>query len=163
MNESTVCFINTASTQERIQVADAQSAEILKRIFAQLENQKWVIEGTGRTSSGEAPRKVEYLDLKRDNEKGAKEFKVVLISGNTTFRCGTCEVSLEGMKLKNPVPASFNETQCLAYLSHNNARENIELTCAVITDSEGVSRLQFTKLEQAEFDKLSEWIAAEAN
>ncbi len=157
MIESSVCFINTASKQERIQVADAQSAEILRRVLAQLQNQTWVIENQVE----EAPRVIEYIDSRRHDQRGAKEFRVVLISGNSTFRSGICDVSLEGLKLKNSVPAGFNQTECLAYISHHDMRENIELSCEVSTDADGVSRLQFLHPEKPELEKLSAWISEE--
>lgn len=159
MNNTQVCFVNSASTLERISVSDAASAEILKRLLSQLTSEKWVIEGDEPKA---LPVEIQYIDARRMDARGAKEFRVILIAGESSFRCGTCDVSLSGMRLKSSVPAQFIQVECVAYISHNDMRENIEVACQVVTDADGVSRLQFLKAEKPELEKLSEWIAEEA-
>ena len=167
MNTTQVCFVNTASKQERISVSDAASAEILKRLLAQFSTEKWEIEGEGalmpvNATARAEPADIQYIDARRLDERGAKEFRVILIAGDSTFRCGSFDVSLSGMRLKSSVPAQFTQTECLAYISHKDMRENIEVSCQVVIDQDGVSRIQILKAEKPELEKLSEWIAEEA-
>ena len=154
MNDQQICFMNESAPAEKIIVCDAQSAETLNRVLAKLDPQKWVIQGRE-----ESRIRMSVVS----NVPKTKELRVILISGTSTFRCATCDVSLVGMKLKNSVPASFTDKECTAYISHDDMRENIEMFCQVITDANGASSLQFVKPKKPDMQKLSEWMTEEAS
>ena len=167
MTKSTICFVNSRSGDERILVTDAHSAEILKRILGRLENEKWVVEGEApksAESSAQLSLEMPVVPAKSVTHEipespGAKLFRVVLICGSASFRSGVCELSNDGMVLKSQAPAAFAGHACVAYVSHSQLRENVELSCEVSTDGSGVSRLEFVGADVTALEKLSEWVS----
>ena len=174
MNSGNICFVNVASTKERIQVTDSESAEALKRLLSrltQLENEKWILEEEAEFAQEEmqdmfelqaATQTVLLSQIQTPDQANAKTFRVILICGTSTFRSGLKEITVEGMKLKNSVPANFNAKECIAYISHDKMRENIEISCAVTTDFDGTSWLEFVRPQTSDLEKLSEWLSEPA-
>ena len=92
--------------------------------------------------------------------KTTSEFRVILIVGTAVFRCATQDVSLHGLTLGSEVPKAFQKTQCLAYISHLDMSENIEIPCQVTVESNGVSAVEFVHPRAQEIERLAEWIQA---
>jgi hypothetical protein len=178
MNSQSICFVNAASTKERIQVTDSESAEALKRLLsrlAQVENEKWILEEEAELAQAQMQEQMQDMfelqaavqtvlpsQVQTPDQANAKTFRVILISGTSTFRSGLKEITVEGMKLKNTVPASFNAKECIAYISHDKMRENVEISCAVTTDFDGTSWLEFVAPKASDLEKLSEWMSEPA-
>lgn len=169
MAKSIIRFINANDPSEIISVTDQDSAFILSRVLSK----NWSIEGQEPVVTtpvapayevpATAPVAVAPVVKATSPEDRRKEFRVILISGTSTFRCASCDVSLGGMKLKNEVPAAFCSKTCTAYISHDDMRENIEITCQVVTDPNGETRLKFVKPSKPELERLSEWMAEQAS
>ena len=160
MSESTVCFVNATSANERIFVSDAQSAELLKKLLGRLENEKWVVEGE-KTEAKNEPTAVATSVAEIPVNPRVKAFRVVVISGTSSFRSSVCDITADAIKLKSHVPASFNEKDCLAYVSHSQVRENVELACR-ISEEDGVTLLELVNPKPTDLAKLAEWMAQSA-
>lgn len=164
MSKSIIRFINANDPSEIISVADQDSAFILSRVLSK----NWSIEGQEPVATP-VPPPVPVAEVAAapvaviPTAPVAKEFRVILISGTSTFRCASCDVSLGGMKLKNEVPATFCSKTCTAYISHDDMRENIEMSCQVVTDETGATRIKFVKPAKVELERLSEWMAEQAS
>ena len=173
MAKSMIRFINANDPSEIISVNDQDSAFILSRVLPK----HWSIEGqaaavvetpapaTAPAASAEvaaAPAAVAPAPESSPSAAVAaipvSEFRVILISGTSTFRCATNEVALDHATLKIAAPATFAGKQCTAYISHHDMKENIELSCKVVTDKSGVTRLEFVKPAKPELERLSEWM-----
>jgi hypothetical protein len=66
------------------------------------------------------------------------------------------------MKLKNKAPAGFINQNCVAYVSSDQMKENLELACYVASDDSGHSYIEFIKPNPDEIEKLSSWMAEAA-
>jgi hypothetical protein len=152
MSESTVCFVNSTSENERIFVSDSQSAELLKKLLGRLENEKWVIEGE-KPEVTMAPTAPEITINPR-----VKEFRVILISGSSSFRSTVVDITADSIKLRCLVPNSFSGKDCLVYVSHSGVRENVELACKIVEEN-GLSSLELISPKPADLSKIAEWMS----
>ncbi|MBS1959718.1 MAG: hypothetical protein JST80_09625 [Bdellovibrionales bacterium] len=167
MNNQKISFVNQTSN-ERITVADFDSAAVLADVLKEVSID-WVVEGQERERP--APVIVAPIASIADvtplpvilgaakEEKHGKEFRVILISGTSTFRCGTCSASMEEVVLKNVAPEAFQQKQCTAYISHKDMSESIEVTCKVMTNASGECHLKFVKSASSEMKRWSEWMS----
>ena len=159
MNESTVCFVNSSSSSECILVSDAQSAAILKRLLSQIENEKWVIKTELDQNLNDQQEEFQYITKMPSIQAKETKMRVLLICGTSTFRSTVSEISSEMMALKTTAPQKFDQKECLAYVSCNQMRENVELPCKVITEWNGVSRLELINPKESDLEKLAEWMS----
>ncbi len=95
---------------------------------------------------------------RRSQTRFTAEFRVILISGTSSFRTVSRDVSLGGMRLKKSIPASFIKDHCVVYVSHKDMRENLEMVCTVIADPNDPCRIQFVKPDLKQLKRLEEWI-----
>jgi hypothetical protein len=171
MAKPMIRFINANDPSEIISVNDQESAFILTRVLPK----HWSIEGQAPAvveapvaEAAAAATSVEEIPTAAPAPAAAvtaipaSEFRVILISGTSTFRCATCEVALDHATLKNAAPAAFCGKECTAYISHHDMKENIEISCNVVTDSTGATRLEFVHPAKPELERLSEWMGATA-
>lgn len=107
-----------------------------------------------------APKKPEKQEKRerRASQRFMTEFRVILISGSSSFRTMSQDVSLGGMRLKKTIPASFMKEKCIAYVSHKDLRENIEIVCHVIGDPQDPCRIQFIQPNQTQLKRLNDWL-----
>ncbi len=140
-------------------MVDLESAERLQRLLVEMGTSGWERESVlAVPDPALAPTPVVPAEERRKQERVNKELRVILISGNSTFRCATCDVSKGGVRLKAAVPPAFCEKTCVAYLSQQGAQENLEIQVKVIADSNGVSRLQFVQPQEQELSLLNQWM-----
>jgi hypothetical protein len=104
-----------------------------------------------------APKKVEKRE-RRSSQRYMTEFRVILISGSSSFRAMSQDVSLGGMRLKKSIPASFLKEKCIAYVSHKDLNENIEIVCNVIGDPQDPCRIQFVQPNAVQLKRLNDWL-----
>jgi hypothetical protein len=161
-----ITFVHSSHSEMKIEVTNEASAQNLAVLLNQIPGSGW-------------KRQVEVADApvvaapvaaapavvipfsgenRRKEDRVEKELRVILLSGSSTFRCTTCDVSMGGVKLKAAVPETFCVAQCKAYLSKTGAHENIEVECRVIKDANGVSRLQFVGVSTHEAELLKAWL-----
>lgn len=105
-----------------------------------------------------APKKQEKKE-RRAQQRYMTEFRVILISGTSSFRTMSQDVSLGGMRLKKSIPATFMNEKCIAYVSHKDLRENIEIVCNVIGDPSDPCRIKFVQPNPMQLKRLSDWLA----
>jgi hypothetical protein len=110
-----------------------------------------------------APKKADKQDKQEKRERRSAprfmtEFRVILISGSSSFRTMSADVSLGGMRLKKTIPAAFMKEKCIAYVSHKDLRENIEIVCHVIGDPQDPCRIQFIQPNQTQLKRLNDWL-----
>lgn len=96
---------------------------------------------------------------RRKHTRFNTEFRVILISGSSSFRSSSKDISLGGMKLKEKIPSAFLGGKCVAYISHKDMRENIEVLCDVIGEPQSLFRIRFREVEPSRLARLKEWIA----
>lgn len=104
-----------------------------------------------------APKKQEKRE-RRSQPRYMTEFRVILISGSSSFRTMSQDVSLGGMRLKKSIPESFMKEKCIAYVSHKDLRENIEIVCNVVGDSSDPCRIKFIQPNQTQLKRLNDWL-----
>jgi hypothetical protein len=163
---NTIEFYCQSSPDQKIHVADESSAAQLQMLLNQSGSSEWLRKEHGHSVAAVAPSAPVHHQVeqhigpdRRQAERVAKELRVVLLAGSSTFRCGTCDVSKGGVRLKASVPEAFCATNCKAYISQQGDRENLEIECKVIKDENGVSRLQFVHASSEEIAVLSNWMA----
>ena len=103
------------------------------------------------------PKKAEKRD-RRTQQRFMTEFRVILISGSSSFRTMSQDVSLGGMRLKKTVPESFLKEKCIAYVSHKDLSENIEIVCHIVGDPSDPCRIRFIQPNQTQIKRLSDWL-----
>ena len=109
-----------------------------------------------------APKKQDKRE-RRTAQRFMTEFRVILISGSSSFRTMSADVSLGGMRLKKTIPASFLKEKCIAYVSHKDLRENIEIVCHVVGDPADPCRIQFLQPNQTQLKRLNDWLIEHNN
>lgn len=104
-----------------------------------------------------APKKVQKRE-RRTQPRFMTEFRVILISGSSSFRTMSLDVSLGGMRLKKTIPENFMREKCVAYVSHKDLSENIEIVCNVVGDPQDPCRIQFVQPNPTQIKRLSDWL-----
>ena len=143
-NEQKIVFINRSGNGERIVVEDQASARVLEQALNQFQDQQWV-----RAASASIVNR-EYTST--------KEFRVILVCGQSSFRSFSSQLSLTSLELKTKVPSSFIGLECMAYVSNAGLTEKIGLSCTVAIDQNGNSVLDFNRPSGEEIGRLQEWI-----
>ncbi|MBS1959453.1 MAG: PilZ domain-containing protein [Bdellovibrionales bacterium] len=107
-----------------------------------------------------APKKLEKQEKRerRSQPRYMTEFRVILISGSSSFRTMSQDVSLGGMRLKKSIPEAFMKEKCIAYVSHKDLRENIEIVCNVVGDTSDPCRIKFVSPNQTQLKRLNDWL-----
>lgn len=161
-----IIFVHSSHSEMKIEVTNEASAQNLAVLLNQIPGSGWKRQAEVADApvvaapAGAEPAVVIPFsgENRRKEERIEKELRVILLSGSSTFRCTTCDVSMGGVKLKAAVPETFCGAQCKAYLSKTGAHENIEVECRVIKDANGVSRLQFVGVSTHEAELLKAWL-----
>lgn len=163
-------FINGENPNETIQIHDQASAAALKSLLSRAGGNWEVREQLGPVKVATAatpvpvptqasiPRPVIPENERRSQKRFATELRVILISGSHSFRTLSQDVSLGGMKLKKTIPPNFLANSCIAYVSHKDLDENLEMVCNVIADPTDPCRIKFEKADQDQLKRLNEWL-----
>lgn len=104
------------------------------------------------------PPEVPRFDDRRSQPRFSTEFRVILVAGSQSFRTASKDVSLGGMKLREKIPHGFLSQKCIAYISHKDMRENIEVICEIVGDPSDPCRVKFHQPEPLRLKRLEEWI-----
>jgi len=85
--------------------------------------------------------------------------KVILISGNRSFRSFSKNMSKGGLLLENKIPDTFHGQDCRVILSSPNQKENLEFKARVIKGEGGLAtRMEFTMSHATFIKKLEGWM-----
>lgn len=162
MGKKTWRFVNPKNPSEVITVQDQVSATTLRNILHKDSHEKWIIEELTPSD----PNSLQVASAQHSGEKAERRnekrhhasFRVILVSGSSSFRTTSIDVSNGGMRLSQKLPVSFLEKNCLAYISSLDSHESIELICKVVGDPTDLQRISFIDPTPDSLNRLKEWI-----
>jgi hypothetical protein len=146
-NENKVVFIHVSNSGQKIVVQDQESANALEQALNQYNDHQW-IRAAAAVTPPEFTRK--FFSM--------KEFKVILVCGNSSFRSSSSQLSNASMLLKSGAPEHFIGQECTAYICNAKSNDQIELNCTVNFDQNGNSVLDFHPSKKVEIRQLEAWI-----
>ncbi len=94
----------------------------------------------------------------RKHQRFKRRFRVMLVSDNRTFRTFSSDVSLGGFRLEKKVPGNIIGRACRVLIGRMDNRENIELHCELLGDTQEPERAKFVGLNQQSLEILQRWI-----
>ena len=146
-NENKIVFIHVSNSDQKIVVEDQASANSLEQALNQYNNRQW-IRTSGEVTPPEFSRK--FFSL--------KEFRVILVCGNSSFRSASYRLTNTSLSLKTRVPSSFLGRECVAYICNSNSNDQIGLSCTISLDQNGESIIDFSRTKPTEVKRLEAWI-----
>jgi hypothetical protein len=97
---------------------------------------------------------------KRRFERFAIPFRLIIVSGERSFRTYSGDISLGGMSLQDPFPPQLLREKCTVFIGSKTAPENIELQCSFVGDPGDPCRVMFRGCDPVMLRKLEAWILA---
>lgn len=99
---------------------------------------------------------------RRAHTRHSHQFRVILVSGNRTFRSMTHDISLGGIKLENELPAGFLRSgkSCQILVGGADLHHNLQLECELIPEASGagIRRVKFKELASDGEALLLQWL-----
>ena len=164
-------FVNQDSPTDIIEVHDERSAELLAIVLMK-SAQYWKLHEPEKLQEPKVIHQPKVVpppfkkpvsnEERRTQKRYMSEFRIILISGSNSFRSVSQDISLGGIRLKKSVPEAFVKGDCIAYISHKDSRENIEIICNVIPDEKDPCRIKFHNPNPQQVNRLNQWLSENA-
>lgn len=115
-------------------------------------------EGISLKFSREIP---ESPKAKKDNRRHTRvngRLRIMLISGNRSFRTYSKNLSKGGLLLENKIPKEFLGEACRVIIGSPDLKENLEFQARVLVKGEQASSLEFTESKDMFMKKFETWM-----
>ena len=164
MGEKKWYFSNLHRPEEFIVIHDELSARTLSKLLEKNSSEKWVVKEnvsttTARPLGSNIPSNHFHQkgQDRRKQKRFAAAFRVIVVSGKSSFRTTSVDISAGGMLLKDKLPETFLKQKCIAYISSSDSRENLEMICVIVGDSRDLRRISFQSVEPPSLKRLGDW------
>jgi hypothetical protein len=155
-------FTNSARPSEFIVVHDEVSARNLGRLLEMASAEKWTVSEEVYSSTVEADLRPPVQNRgsveRRKQKRFSASFRVIIVSGKSSFRTTSVDISAGGMLLRDKLPEAFLNQKCVAYISSNDSRENLEMVCEIVGEKADLRRISFKSVEPPSLKKLGDWL-----
>lgn len=107
-----------------------------------------------------ATKESEEIDWKerRKSPRLDARLKLVLVTGQDSFRTFTHNISTGGLAVGHGIPDKFLNIPCEAFISSPDAGERVKVVARAIASSSKTTRLVFDEASREAIDKLNVWM-----
>lgn len=149
--------------QAEIIVHDRASAEALSRVLRESQQgDAWVVYPEAETQAPaqppvEAPAKGKGSE-KRKHSRMRVTFRVTVIHEGKQYRSTSSDVSLGGMKLKDPLPPGLEGQLCQVHIEKPDRSATLMFHCRIVGVSAQSARLSFVDRDEKAVKTLKSWL-----